>query len=50
MYCDKHNRRWDADLVEECPECEAEGGAGESSASYNCPIHGPQDGEDCPEC
>lgn len=24
MYCEKHDRRWDSDKLDECPECENE--------------------------
>lgn len=24
IYCEKHDRRWDSDRLEECPECENE--------------------------
>ena len=24
MYCEKHDRRWDSDFLEECPQCENE--------------------------
>lgn len=25
MYCDRHDRRWDSDYLEECPRCLDEG-------------------------
>lgn len=53
MYCEKHDRRWDSDNLDECPDCEHEPncplcGASQDTAGY-CPpeIHCPVRQDKC---
>lgn len=50
MFCLKHDYRWDSDIEENCPRCIEDGIEAASDKCYDCPIHGLQDGEECPEC
>lgn len=51
FYCERHDRRWDSDKLEECPLCENEQVEEYASDLYDCPIHGKLGGENyCPRC